>query len=53
MILINSKKKGYHQQKIKYSKLTDENINDSDYSHAKNVRKKINAKQWGIIMVFI
>ena len=51
MILINLKKKGYHQYNF-YSKLTDEDISEEDYKHAKNVWKKINVKQLGIIMIF-
>ena len=44
MILLNSKKKGYHQYIFFYSKLTDEDISDSDYNHANNVWKKLNVK---------
>ena len=47
MILINSKKKGYHQYKMFYSKLTGEDISDSDYNHAKNNWEKFKCKTIG------
>ena len=37
-----------------YSKLTGEDISDSDYNHAKKcLENKLNVKQWGIIMIYI
>ena len=36
-----------------YSKLTGEDISDSDYNHAKMFGKNLNVKQLGITMIFI
>ena len=36
-----------------YSKLTGEDISDSDYNHVKMFGIHLNVKQWGIIMIFI
>ena len=36
-----------------YSKLTDEDISDKYYNHAKMFGKNLNVKQWEIIMIFI
>ena len=36
-----------------YSKLTGENISDSDYNHAKNVWEKFKCKTMALIMIII
>ena len=46
------KKEGLPTMGISYSKLTGENISDSDYNYAKNVWKKFKCKTVGIIMIF-
>ena len=47
------KEKGLPSIEKLYSKLTCEDISNSDYNHAKMFGKNLNVKQWEIIMIFI
>ena len=47
MILINKKKEGLPSTENFYSKLTGEDISDSDYNHAKNVWKTFKCMTMG------
>ena len=46
-------KKGLPSIEKNYSKLTCEDISNSDYNHAKNVSEEFKCKQWEIIIIFI